>query len=131
LGCPLTSVFFLSGNKREVDPWSLFFYIASIGGLVAVFLVISCFECCCCKCASRSPRNTSTDRPVEPLPTETQWVDETPPPPYHLFAPPSYDTLLYGSVREDKNRCEVYVVPIHSDMVTLHNTTTNVPAEPT
>jgi hypothetical protein len=35
--------------------------------------------------------------------------------------------LFYGSVREDKNKCEVYVVPIHSDMVTLHSTAGSVP----
>lgn len=131
LGWPLTSVLFLSGNRREVDPWSLLFYMASFGGFVAFFLVISCFECCCCKCASRRQPNTSNDSPVESLPTETQRVDESPPPPYHLFAPPSYDTLFYGSVSEDKNKCEVYVVPIHSDRVTLHSTASSVPTEPT
>ncbi|XP_023710865.1 uncharacterized protein LOC111866290 [Cryptotermes secundus] len=120
-----------SGNKREVDPWSLLFYMASFGGFVAFFLVISCFECCCCKCASRRPQNTSTDSPVEPLPTETQWVHETPPPPYHLFAPPSYDTLFYGSVRDDKHKCGVYVVPIHNDIGTPYSTARSVPTEPT
>jgi hypothetical protein len=98
--------------------------------LVTFFLVVSCSECCCSKRAARTSPSASTARPAEPPPEVTQWVDETPPPPYHLFAPPSYDTLYYGSAREDKNKCEVYVVPVHSHMVALHSTTSSTHAEP-
>jgi hypothetical protein len=121
----------LSENKREVDPWSLVWYMASFGGLVTFFLVVSCSECCCSKRATRTPRSVSTTRPVELPPEVTQWVDETPPPPYHLFAPPSYDTLFYGSVSEDKMKCEIYVVPVHNHMVTLQRAASSMPPEPT
>jgi hypothetical protein len=75
--------------------------------------------------------DTSTVRPVEAPSEVIQWVDASPPPPYHLFAPPSYDTLFYGSVSEDKNNCDVYVVPIHRHMVTLYSTDSSVPTEAT
>ncbi|XP_069686272.1 uncharacterized protein [Periplaneta americana] len=101
-------------GKREVDPWSLIWYMASFGGLVIFFLVVSCSECCCSK---RTSPSAAAARSSDPPPEVTQWVDETPPPPYDLFAPPSYDTLFYGTLAEGKDKCEVYVVPIHSHMV--------------
>ncbi|XP_021914765.1 uncharacterized protein LOC110827422 [Zootermopsis nevadensis] len=119
-----------SENKREVDPRSLVWYMASFGGLVTFFLVVSCSECCCSKRTQRTPNSTSSARPAEPPAEVTQWLNETPPPPYHLFAPPSYETLFYESVGETKNKCEVYVVPIHSHVVTVHNTSSSIPAEP-
>lgn len=119
-----------SDNKRVVDPWSLVWYMASFGGLVVFFLVVSCSECCCSKRAARTPPGTAPTSPVDSTSEVTHWVEETPPPPYDLFAPPSYDTLCYGGARECKNKCEVYVVPVHGQMVTTHSTTSNTPAEP-
>jgi hypothetical protein len=126
----LIPILFLPENKRDVDPKSLVWYMASFGGLVTFFLVVSCSECCCSKRQQRTPNRTSDVRSAEPPAEVTQWVDESPPPPYHLFAPPSYETLFYGNVSEAKNKCEVYVVPVHSHVVSLHSTASSTPAEP-
>ncbi|PSN53289.1 hypothetical protein C0J52_04660, partial [Blattella germanica] len=122
---------FSKGPKKDVDPWSLMWYMASFGGLVAFFLIVSCSECCCSKRAANSSNNNNNTRAVEPPPEVTQWVDETPPPPYHLFAPPSYDTLFYGNVTEEKNKCEVFVVPVHSHMLSIQSTASNANVSPT
>jgi len=103
-------------------------YAISVGGLVVFFMVITCSECCCTKREARTPPNPTPASPVEPTPEETHWVEETPPP-YHLFAPPSYDTLHYGISRECKDKCEVYVVPVHGHVVERHSTTSSTPAE--
>lgn len=126
----LAPILFLSDEKRVLDPWSLVWYMASFAGLVTFFLVVSCSECCCSKRAARTPPNTPPTSPVESTSEVSHWVEETPPPPYDLFAPPSYDTLHNGSAREYKNKCGAYVVPVHGQMVTLHNTTNSTPAEP-
>jgi len=73
--------------------------------------------------------NPTPASPVEPTPEVRHWVEETPPPPYDLFAPPSYDTLYHEGARECKNKCEVFVVPFQGHMATLHSTTGSTPAE--
>ena len=127
----LTNVFAFcfTGLKKDVDPWSLIWYMASFGGLVTFFLVVSCSECCCSKRTSTN-NNATNPRAAEPPPEVTQWVDETPPPPYHLFAPPSYDTLFYGT-KDEKNKLEVYVVPIHNHMISLQTATSSGAVTPT
>lgn len=48
-------------------------------------------------------------------------VTETPPPPYHLFAPPPYDSVNYGEIMDKTSgeKVDIYVisVPIHRPMV--------------
>lgn len=124
----LASLLYLSENRR-VDPLSLVWYMVSFGGLVAFFLFVCCSECCCSKREARTPPDTTSASPVETSPEVTHWDEETPPPPYHLFAPPSYDTLYPVSALEYKNKCEIYVVPFHGRMVTLHSATSCTPAE--
>jgi hypothetical protein len=117
-------------NKRVLDPWSVVWYMASFAGLVSFFLAVSCSECCCSRRTARTPPSTAPNSPVESQPEVRQWVEETPPPPYDLFAPPSYDALSYGSARDCKNKCGVYVVPVHGPMMTMHSTTSSTLAEP-
>lgn len=51
----------------------------------------------------------------------SQVVTETPPPPYHLFAPPPYDSVNYGEIvdKASGEKLDIYVisVPIHRPVV--------------
>ena len=51
---------------------------------------------------------------------ESQGVNDTPPPPYHLFAPPPYDSINYADLTDKASgeKLDVYVisVPIESSV---------------
>ncbi|XP_043787791.1 uncharacterized protein LOC122712315 isoform X1 [Apis laboriosa] len=104
-------------DQNPLDPWSIVWYIGSFGGLVAFFLIVSCSEWCCRRggrslSVPYSQRNDVINGPV---------VTETPPPPYHLFAPPSYDSVNYGEITDKTSgeKVDIYVisVPLHRPVV--------------
>ncbi|XP_003698866.1 uncharacterized protein LOC100868509 isoform X1 [Apis florea] len=104
-------------DQNPLDPWSIVWYIGSFGGLVAFFLIVSCSEWCCRRggrslSVPYSQRNEVINGPV---------VTETPPPPYHLFAPPSYDSVNYGEITDKTSgeKVDIYVisVPLHRPVV--------------
>ncbi|KAG7196677.1 hypothetical protein KM043_016009 [Ampulex compressa] len=118
------------GNKEEVtapgendiqnplDPWSIVWYIGSFGGLVAFFLIVSCSEWCCRR--SGRPLAVPYAQRADVI-GNGQVVTETPPPPYHLFAPPPYDSVNYGDIvdKTSGEKLDIYVisVPIHRPIV--------------
>lgn len=92
-------------DVTRLDSWSVIWYIASFGGLIAFFLLVSCSEWCC----RRHARNNCSNRnSVHPNAN----ANDTPPPPYDQFAPPSYDSLTYDG--DEKREYDVYVVPVHT-----------------
>ncbi|XP_050430742.1 uncharacterized protein LOC126839433 [Adelges cooleyi] len=108
------------GAEDEDDALSAVWYLAAFGGLVLFFFVVTCSEL-----FFGNP--IYTRRPVE-LPhagylrrhvygrRNQGYTPETPPPPYHLFAPPSYaDTIKGLPPYESGNKklADVYVVPVH------------------
>lgn len=104
-------------DQNPLDPWSIVWYIGSFGGLVAFFLIVSCSEWCCRRggrslSVPYSQRNEVINGPV---------MTETPPPPYHLFAPPSYDSVNYGEITDKTSgeKVDIYVisVPLHRSVV--------------
>ncbi|KAK0093224.1 hypothetical protein PV326_014021 [Microctonus aethiopoides] len=101
-----------TNNQSPLDPWSIVWYIGSFGGLVAFFLIVSCSEWCCRRSARPStPYNPQRSVDVN---NTTRGVTETPPPPYHLFAPPSYDSVNYIDL-DDKTSGEkmnIYVISV-------------------
>ncbi|XP_020287447.1 uncharacterized protein LOC109856509 isoform X2 [Pseudomyrmex gracilis] len=103
-----------SEHNHPLDPWSIVWYIGSFGALVAFFLIVSCSEWCC----RRNGRSLTVPYAQRAEGTvRTPGVAETPPPPYHLFAPPSYDSVNYGQIvdKTSGEKVDVYVisVPIH------------------
>ncbi|KAF7264648.1 hypothetical protein GWI33_022822 [Rhynchophorus ferrugineus] len=97
-------------DSASLDTWSIIWYIASFGGLILFFLIVSCSEWCCRRNARRGcqRQNAQTVVPVVP---------DTPPPSYDQFAPPSYEELWVGSSRQaksEKTEYDVYVVPVHA-----------------
>ncbi|XP_063974284.1 uncharacterized protein LOC135160994 isoform X1 [Diachasmimorpha longicaudata] len=99
-------------NQSPLDPWSIVWYIGSFGGLVAFFLIVSCSEWCC----RRSARPLGTPyapRTAEPV-TITRNVTDTPPPPYHLFAPPPYDSVNYNDLvdKTTGEKVDIYVISV-------------------
>lgn len=40
-------------------------------------------------------------------------MPETPPPPYHLFAPPDYNETIQKIVNEKRRSIDIFVVPVH------------------
>ncbi|XP_050446134.1 uncharacterized protein LOC126848884 isoform X2 [Cataglyphis hispanica] len=103
--------------QNPLDPWSIVWYIGSFGGLVAFFLIVSCSEWCC----RRGGRPLTVPYAQRAETINTPGVTETPPPPYHLFAPPSYDSVNYGEIvdKTTGEKLDIYVisVPIHRPMV--------------
>ncbi|KAH0949544.1 hypothetical protein HN011_000554 [Eciton burchellii] len=83
------------------DAWSISWYISSFGGLVLFFLFVSFSEWYC-----RSGNSTETPQDNEP-PEMTNTSREGPPPPYHLFAPPSYDSI-------NEKLTHIYVIPTNA-----------------
>ncbi|KAJ8680037.1 hypothetical protein QAD02_015824 [Eretmocerus hayati] len=79
--------------QSPLDPWSIVWYIGSFGGLVAFFLIVSCSEWCCRRGAR--PLSVPYTQRGEVLNAQPL-NDSSPPPPYHLFAPPPYDSVNYG-----------------------------------
>lgn len=107
---PPTSDATATANDDDAfDSWSVVWYIASFGGLIGFFLVVSCSEWCCRKHIRDSQPRTSpaaaTSVPSSP--------SESPPPAYDLFAPPSYDSLT-SSPNNEKREYDIYVVPVHA-----------------
>ncbi|XP_053987591.1 uncharacterized protein LOC128891934 isoform X2 [Hylaeus anthracinus] len=105
-------------GHNPLDPWSIVWYIGSFGGLVAFFLIVSCSEWCCRR-GGRSLTVPYAQRPE--VMNGGQVVTETPPPPYHLFAPPPYDSVNYGEIidKTSGEKVDIYVisVPIHRPVV--------------
>ncbi|XP_066595770.1 uncharacterized protein [Prorops nasuta] len=106
-------------TQSPLDPWSIVWYIGSFGGLVAFFLIVSCSEWCC----RRNGRQLGVpygNQRAEVV-SAGNGATETPPPPYHLFAPPSYDSVNYGDIidKTSGEKLEIYVisVPIHHQVV--------------
>ncbi|XP_034950217.1 uncharacterized protein [Chelonus insularis] len=100
-------------KHSPLDPWSIVWYIGSFGGLVAFFLIVSCSEWCCRR--SARPLNTpyGTQRHGETV-NSSRGVTETPPPPYHLFAPPPYDSVNYGDLidKTSGEKMNIYVISV-------------------
>ncbi|XP_076654334.1 uncharacterized protein LOC143359887 isoform X1 [Halictus rubicundus] len=105
-------------DQNPLDPWSIVWYIGSFGGLVAFFLIVSCSEWCCRR--GGRPLTVPYAQRAEVM-NGSQVVTETPPPPYHLFAPPPYDSVNYGEIvdKVSGEKLDIYVisVPIHRPVV--------------
>jgi len=84
---------------------------------VAFFLIVSCSEWCC----RRGGRPLAVPYAQRAETINTTGVTETPPPPYHLFAPPSYDSVNYGEIvdKTSGEKLDIYVIsmPIHRPVV--------------
>lgn len=104
-------------GQNPLDPWSIVWYIGSFGGLVAFFLIVSCSEWCC----RRGGRPLTVPYAQRAEAINGPVVTETPPPPYHLFAPPPYDSVNYGEIVDKTagEKLDIYVisVPIHRPVV--------------
>ncbi|XP_049858460.1 uncharacterized protein LOC126350275 isoform X2 [Schistocerca gregaria] len=100
-------------KPKQLDPWSLVWYIGSFGGLVAFFLAVSCSECCCHKPAGSQAAGAAggAGAGLDEPPRLPAVAEGPPPPPYSMFAPPPYDSLCYG-VTDEKDKLEVFVVPV-------------------
>ncbi|KAI4461293.1 hypothetical protein MML48_5g00021347 [Holotrichia oblita] len=97
-------------EEETFDSWSVVWYIASFGGLIGFFLVVSCSEWCCRK---HIRENQSSQRSTDQsLSRSASTHTESPPPAYDLFAPPSYDSLAPSS--NEKHEYDIYVVPVHA-----------------
>ncbi|XP_046746993.1 uncharacterized protein LOC124411721 [Diprion similis] len=98
-------------TNSPLDPWSIVWYIGSFGGLVAFFLVVSCSEWCCRRGAR--PMGITYTQPGEPDSTSFG-VQDAPPPPYHLFAPPPYDSIYYGDITDKTSgeKLDIFVIAV-------------------
>ncbi|XP_014217085.1 uncharacterized protein LOC106645685 [Copidosoma floridanum] len=105
-------------SQSALDPWSIVWYIGSFGGLVAFFLIVSCSEWCCRRGARPVSAPYAGRRDEAGINSTVRPVSESPPPPYHLFAPPPYDSVNYAEVADKSangEKLDIYVItlPIH------------------
>ncbi|RZC41497.1 uncharacterized protein BDFB_001382, partial [Asbolus verrucosus] len=101
-----------NNDSTPLDSWSVVWYIASFGGLIIFFLIVSCSEWCC----RRAIRNSQgCNRSNNPAASPTA-VPDTPPPSYDQFAPPSYESICLGRHERgsEKSEYDIYVVPVHA-----------------
>lgn len=102
---------------QDADMWSVIWYLGAFGGLVTFFVVVTCSEWCFGNhLYTRHGTNEIYINAFQPTSfQESQQAPETPPPPYHLFAPPSYSDL-FGSVKGGKrniSKINIFIIPIH------------------
>ncbi|XP_008198115.1 uncharacterized protein LOC103314282 isoform X2 [Tribolium castaneum] len=112
-------LFFVNNDKytggdstsTPLDSWSVVWYIASFGGLIVFFLIVSCSEWCCRR-ALRNSQSCGRSAPAAAAPS----VPDTPPPSYDQFAPPSYESICLGRNGRggEKSEYDIYVVPVHA-----------------
>ncbi|XP_043282934.1 uncharacterized protein [Venturia canescens] len=104
-----------SDNQSPLDPWSIVWYIGSFGGLVAFFLIVSCSEWCCRRGARQLNSSYVNRGNMTSDQTNVGNVStETPPPPYHLFAPPPYDSVNYGDLvdKTSGEKIDIFVISV-------------------
>lgn len=103
-----SEIFTTEGNndttKRiDPDPLSVVWYLGAFSGLIIFFLVVTFSEWCC------ASKHLYRSGGPSPPPYNSQGYNrtpETPPPPYHLFAPPPYT--------EAAEKLEpIYIIPVH------------------
>lgn len=98
--------------------WSVIWYLGAFGGLVTFFVVVTCSEWCFGN--HMYTRHGTNEIYVNAFQASSfqeshQRAPETPPPPYHLFAPPSYSDL-FGSVKGGKrkiSKINIFIIPVH------------------
>ncbi|XP_054290381.1 uncharacterized protein LOC129005498 [Macrosteles quadrilineatus] len=98
-----------------VDMWSVMWYLGAFGGLVTFFLIVTCSEWCFGN--HMYTRHGINELYINAYQTnfhEARRVSDSPPPPYDLFAPPSYSDL-FGKVQDTrrKSKISVFIIPIH------------------
>lgn len=107
--------FYVTGvESQDSDPWSVIWYLGAFSGLITFFLVVTCSEWCCGNHlytrhygANHIYANSFTHTSYRP--------PETPPPPYHLFAPPSYNDSIKNCQEKPKStkKSNIFIIPIH------------------
>jgi hypothetical protein len=123
-------------------------YLAAFGGLVLFFFVVTCSELffgnpIYTRSAVELPHAGYLRRHVYGIRNHQNrgghYAPETPPPPYHLFAPPSYDDTVKGSCFQQQQQppkpqyrhrepgtkqqlANVYVVPVHCPTAAAEHT---------
>uniref|UniRef100_A0A1B6DNI1 Uncharacterized protein n=1 Tax=Clastoptera arizonana TaxID=38151 RepID=A0A1B6DNI1_9HEMI len=104
--------------STDVDMWSVIWYLGAFGGLVTFFIIVTCSEWCFGNhMYTRHGTNQLYINAFQSTFLEAERTPETPPPPYHLFAPPSYSDL-FGTVttknnNKKKSKINIFIIPIH------------------
>uniref|UniRef100_A0A224XTP7 Uncharacterized protein n=1 Tax=Panstrongylus lignarius TaxID=156445 RepID=A0A224XTP7_9HEMI len=111
------------GTVTDPDPLSVVWYLGAFGGLIAFFLVVTFSEWCCA--SKHLYRRHALAAPyLTGYSTESRAPD-TPPPPYHLFAPPPY---AEATCCDKTAQTPIFIIPVHQP--TLPPTTLPPPPPP-
>lgn len=92
-----------SASRLDPDPLSVVWYLGAFSGLIIFFLVVTFSEWCC---ASKHLYRSNGQAPPPYNHQGYNRAPETPPPPYHLFAPPPYTEAA-------EKREPIYIIPVH------------------
>lgn len=104
-----------AGNSESnvVESWCVIWYLGAFGSLVCFFLIITCTELFF---GNPLYRDNNLNAFVQSIMSNENksYVPETPPPPYHLFAPPDYYETIQKTESDKRKSLDVFVVPVHA-----------------
>ncbi|XP_014246504.1 uncharacterized protein LOC106664928 [Cimex lectularius] len=92
-------------TEEDPDPLSVVWYLGAFGGLIAFFLVVTFSEWCCA--SKHLYRRQALPGPyISTFGDGLDCTPRTPPPPYHLFAPPPYEVV-------SEKQFPILIIPVH------------------
>ncbi|KAK9504419.1 hypothetical protein O3M35_010754 [Rhynocoris fuscipes] len=100
-------------SVTDPDPLSVVWYLGAFGGLIAFFLVVTFSEWCCA--SKHLYRRHALNAPYISGYSSESRAPETPPPPYHLFAPPPYSE---ATCYEKSVQAPIFIIPVHQAPIT-------------
>lgn len=102
-----------NNETNAVESWCVIWYLGAFGSLVCFFLIITCTELFF---GNPLYRDNNLNAFVQSIVSAENkpYMPETPPPPYHLFAPPDYYETVQKADSEKRRSLDVFVVPVHT-----------------
>lgn len=95
-------------KPTSTESWCVIWYLGAFGSLVCFFLIITCVEL-----FFKNPLYPNSEFGSYIPNIHQAYVPETPPPSYHLFAPPDYNETIKKIVNEKRPKLDIFVVPVH------------------
>ncbi|XP_065217477.1 uncharacterized protein LOC135843491 isoform X2 [Planococcus citri] len=98
-------------KQSSTEGWCVVWYLGAFGSLVCFFLIITCMEL-----FFRMPlyRQSHLQAFIQNLHNENKpYTPESPPPPYHLFAPPDYNETVQKAADDKRKTLDIFVIPIY------------------
>ncbi len=125
----MLSLLVAENEPTAMESWCVIWYLGAFGCLVCFFLIITCTELFFGNPLYRTENlNTFVHGMLSGQQHQKPFVPETPPPPYHLFAPPDYNETIQKIVDEKRKSLDIFLIPIPVHATTIVATCTSATA---